>query len=249
VPLAPNTLRAETRNGALAGAATGFFFSGGRAINDVLSGRRDAGEAFSEVAGQTAFGAGAGAGSAVLENYSTRAINQMMGGASRTAAGQLGRQALGSGVAGGLINSGFALYDNYQAYENGEITGAQYTGRVAGQAAVGVAAGMAGAYAGAAIGSFIPIPVVGTLAGAAVGFAAGMAVDYLSRELGLDTAVANLTEGAVELGSAVVNQVGETAATIVSNVGETASDFAEGAKNTFNDLAGGAVRTLASVFG
>jgi hypothetical protein len=249
VPPAPNTIRAETRNGALAGAATGFFFSGGRALRDVLSGRRDAAEAFSEVAGQTAFGAGTGASSAVLENYSTRAINRMMGGVSRTAAGQIGRQALGSGVAGGIINSGFALYDNYQAYENGEITGAQYAGRVAGEAAVGVAAGVAGAYAGAVIGSFIPIPVVGTLAGAAVGFAAGMAVDYLSRELGLDQAVASLTEGAIEVGSAVVNQVSETASTVVANVEEAASDFAEEAKNTVNNLAGGAVNTLASVFG
>lgn len=260
VPEAPNTLRAERRNGALAGAATGFLFSGGNAINDVLNGRRGVGDALLDVTAQTAMGGGTGAGAAVLENYSTRAINTFMGGASRTAAGQLTRQALGSGIAGGVINSGFALYDNYDAYQRGDISGTQYAGQVAGEAAVGLAAGAAGAYAGAVIGSFIPIPVVGTLAGAAVGFAVGMGVDYLSRELGLNQAVANLTEGAVELGaqaygavsqaaSDLVGDAGEVASNVISDVGDGVSNLAQGARTAVEDLAGGAVNRLASIFG
>jgi hypothetical protein len=227
VPDAPNTLRAETRNGALFGGGISLATSGYQNYQDVLSGKKDVGEALLDVGGDTLRGTTIGAGSAVIENFATRGINYAAGSAARTATQQMTRQALGSGVAGGIVNAGFAAAENYEAWQNGEISGAQYTGKIAGEAAIGVAAGVAGAYAGAAIGSFIPIPVVGTVAGAAVGFAVGMGVDWLARQGGVDKLVGNAVESGI---NAVSN--------FASNAGQAASNFF-----------GGAASRLSSIFG
>lgn len=247
VPTLPGLTGRQLAVGTASAFGVSTVLSGGQAINDIMNGR-DAGDALLAAGQQVGVSTAAGAGSTVIEHYSTRAISRFAG-AGTTFAGQVGRQALGSGVAGGIVNTGFALYGNYEAYQSGQISGAEYTGRVAGEAAVGVAAGVAGAYAGAAIGSFIPIPVVGTLAGAAVGFAVGYGADLLMRHFEVDKAVASATTAVVEFGGQVVDSVSEAATSAFNSVTETASNVIEGAGDALGDLAGGAVNKLASIFG
>lgn len=249
VPNAPNTIRTEVRNGAIMGGGVSLLTSSYQAYNDVINGRQNVGDALLNVGANTALGTTVGAGSAALENYATRTITSMSGGAARTAFGQMTRQALGAGAAGGIVNAGFAAFNNYEALQNGDMTGAQYTGQIVGEAAVGLAAGVSGAYAGAVIGSFIPVPVVGTVVGAAVGFVVGMGVDYLSRELGLNTAIANFTEGAID----TVGQALDTASTAVSNfVSDTTASISnalDDAGDAVGNFFSGAADTLSSIFG
>ncbi len=216
VPNAPNTLKTEVRNGAAFGAVVGFGESTYHAYNDVMSGKTTVGDAALKVGEKTVEGAVVGGGSGAIANVSTRALNAAIGQEARTAAGQMSRSAFGGGVAGGVVNAGFAAAQNYDAWQKGEISGANYTGKIVGEAAVGVAAGVAGAYAGAAIGSFIPIPVVGTVAGAAVGFAVGMGVDWVARQGGVDKMVGNAVEGTINAASQAVDTVKNAASNFVS---------------------------------
>lgn len=130
-------------------------------------------------------------------------------------------QVKGAEIAGAVISTGFAGYDQIDNLKN-DATRSQAVGTIAGEAVVGAASGAtsayAGAMAGAALGSIVP--GVGTVIGGLVGFAAGAAAGYLAdkglRGLGVDKLVAQ----------------GVTAAY-------------DGAKN----LIGGAINTLSSVFG
>lgn len=219
-----------SRNSAAIGGTTAFVST---AYEQWRTGDFDAGQ----LAGQTTLGLGTGVTEEVIERVVTGAPSVTTGATASTfrlAASQL----RGAGVAGAVTGSAFAVYDNYSAYRNNEITGAQFAGRVAGEAVTGAAAGMAGAYAGAVIGSFIPIPVVGTLAGAAVGFAVGYLADRAIRGLGVDRMIASGVESAVNFGQ-----------NVVSNVSQAASNVVEGTRDAIGNLASGAVNTLSSIFG
>lgn len=219
-----------SRNGAAIGG--GFAFAS-TAYEQWRNGEFDAGQ----LVGSTALGAGTGVAEEVIERVVSGAPSVTSGMTSSTFR-LAARQLRGAGVAGAVIGGGFAVYDNFSAYQNGEITGAQFTGRVAGEAVTSAGAGVAGAYVGAVVGSFIPIPVVGTLAGAAIGFGVGWLADKGLRALGVDKLVAAGVEKAVEFGGEVVNFVGDTA-----------SSAFNGVKDAVGDFAGGAARTLSSVFG
>ncbi len=178
-----------------------------------------------------ALGAGTGVTQEVIQkvvNGPRAATIGMTENSFRAAASQV----KGAAVAGAIINTGFAIYDNVDNLKN-DATRSQAVGTIAGEAVVGAAAGAAGAYtgalAGAAIGSIVP--GVGTVIGGVVGFAVGAAAGYLAdkglRGLGVDTLVAK----------------GVTAA--YDGVSNAASAVADGAKDLFN----GATRTLSSIFG
>ena len=154
----------------------------------------------------------------------------------RQFAGRVG----GAGVGGGVVNGGFAAYDQIGAYNRGEVTASQAIGTVTGEAAVGVGAGMAGAAAGAAIGSIIP--GAGTIVGGVIGFGVGMAAGYLAdkglRGLGVNTLIAQgVTAG--------IDAVSNAASSVSNTVSEAANNLADGAKN----LMSGAASKLSSIFG
>ncbi|HEY0078957.1 MAG TPA: M91 family zinc metallopeptidase [Pyrinomonadaceae bacterium] len=220
----------HSRRSAAIGGGAAFATT---AYQQLRNGEFDAGQ----LAGNTLVGVGTGVTEEVIERAVSGAPS-VTSGMTNSSLRVAARQLRGAGIAGAVTGSAFAIYDNYSAYQNNQITGAQFAGRVAGEAVTGAAAGMAGAYAGAVIGSFIPIPVVGTLAGAAVGFAVGYLADQAIRGLGVDKLVASGVEKAVEFGQSVV-----------SNVGETASNFVSGAKDALGSMASGAASTLASIFG
>lgn len=183
-----------------------------------------------------------GAGSGVTEEVIERVVN----GARSTTVGmtptafQAARSTLkGAAVAGAVINTGFAVYEQWDNLGN-DATRSQAVGTIAGEAVVGAASAAAGAYtgalAGAAIGSIVP--GLGTVVGGVIGFAVGAAAGYLAdkglRGLGVDKLVASGVTAAYD-----------GISTAASAVASTVSDVAEGAKN----LVGGAVSTLTSIFG
>lgn len=148
---------------------------------------------------------------------------------ARTIAGRIG----GAGVIGGIVNGGFAAYDQIGAYNRGEVTASQAIGTVTGEAAVGVGAGLAGAAAGAAIGSIIP--GAGTLVGGVIGFGVGMLAGYLAdkglRGMGVNTMIAQGVTSLIDNGA-------EAVGTIKNAVG----DFAD-------DVGGAITGGLKSIFG
>jgi hypothetical protein len=208
-----------SRNSALIGAGFG-------AVTALAQGKDTKG-----VLTDTAVGAGTGVTQEVIQkvvNGARSTTSGMTSSAFRAAASQV----KGAAVAGAVINTGFAIYDNIDNLKN-DATRSKAVGTIAGEAVVGAASGAAGAYsgalAGAAIGSIVP--GVGTVVGGIVGFGVGMAAGYLAdkglRGLGVDKLVAK----------------GVTAA--YDGVSNAASAVADGAKNMF----GSAVRGLSSIFG
>lgn len=178
-----------------------------------------------------AIGAGTGVGEEVIQrvvNGPTAATTGMTPNSFRAAASQV----KGAAVAGAVINTGFAIYDQMDNLQN-DATRSQAVGTIAGEAVVGAASGAAGAYAGAMAGAAIGsiVPGVGTVIGGVVGFAVGAAAGYLAdqglRGLGVDKLVAQ----------------GVTA--VYDGVSNAANAIGEGAKNMFN----GAVSSLSSIFG
>lgn len=160
--------------------------------------------------------------SRVTSTESSALTSQAFNSTARTIIGRVG----GAGIVGGIVNGGFAAYDQIQAYNRGEVTASQAIGTVAGEAGVGFAAGMAGAAAGAAIGSIIPGAgtIVGGVIGFVVGVGVGMAVDWGLRQLGANTAVANFVTGAIDKGSELVSQAGEALSGAAETVGNALSD-------------------------
>jgi Effector protein len=208
-----------SRNSALIGAGFG-------AVTALAQGKDTKG-----VLTDTAVGAGTGVTQEVIQkvvNGARSTTSGMTSSAFRAAASQV----KGAAVAGAVINTGFAIYDNIDNLKN-DATRSKAVGTIAGEAVVGAASGAAGAYsgalAGAAIGSIVP--GVGTVVGGIVGFGVGMAAGYLAdkglRGLGVDKLVAK----------------GVTAA--YDGVSNAAGAVADGAKNMF----GSAVRGLSSIFG
>jgi hypothetical protein len=167
---------------------------------------------------------------------SSALTSQTFNSTARTIIGRVG----GAGIVGGIVNGGFAAYDQIQAYQRGEVTASQAIGTVVGEAGVGVAAGMAGAAAGAAIGSIIPGAgtIVGGVIGFVVGVGVGVAVDWGLRQLGANTAVAQAVTGAIDAGAELVNQAGEALSNAADTVGNALSDAG-------NAISGG----LKSLFG
>lgn len=179
----------------------------------------------------TAIGAGTGVGEEVIERVVNGARSTTSGMTSNPL--QAARATLkGAAVAGAVINTGFAIYDQVDNLKN-DATRSQAVGTIAGEAVVGAASGAAGAYAGAMAGAAIGsiVPGVGTVIGGVVGFAVGAAAGYLAdkglRGLGVDKMVAQ----------------GVTA--VYDGVSNAANAIGEGAKNMFS----GAVKGLSSIFG
>jgi hypothetical protein len=176
-----------------------------------------------KLATDVAVGTGAGAVSGVVEHNASKLVERGIGTIERQVAskavsseaaagvGSLARSAAsrlgGAGIAGAVVNSGFAAVDQIQAYQRGEVTGSQAIGTVAGEAVVGAGAGVAGAAAGAAIGSIVP--GAGTVVGAVVGFAVGCAADKLMRAGGVDKAVAGAVTAGIDEGKKLVQDAGE----------------------------------------
>lgn len=155
---------------------------------------------------------------------------------ARTIAGRVG----GAGIVGGIVNGGFAAYDQIGAYNRGEVTASQAIGTVTGETVVGVGAGLAGAAAGAAIGSIIP--GAGTVVGGIIGFGVGMAAGYLAdkglRGLGVNTMIAQGVTSLIDGGAEVANTVNNA----VSDAGKAIGNFAD-------DVGGVISGGLRSIFG
>ena len=167
---------------------------------------------------------------------SSALTSQTFSSTARTVLGRVG----GAGAVGGIVNGGFAAYDQIRAYNRGEVTASQAIGTVVGEAGTGVAAGMAGAAAGAAIGSIIPGAgtIVGGVIGFVVGVGAGVAVDWGLRQIGANTAVAKFVTGAIDTGAELASQAGEALNGAADTVGNALSDAG-------NAISGG----LKSIFG
>lgn len=178
---------------------------------------------------------------------SSALTSQTFNSTARTIAGRVG----GAGIVGGIVNGGFAAYDQIQAYQRGEVTASQAIGTVVGEAGVGVAAGMAGAAAGAAIGSIIP--GAGTIVGGVIGFAAGVvvgvAVDWGLRQLGADKAVAQFVTGAIDAGAELVGDVQEFGREAAETVSSAFNSATETVGNAVNDVGNAISGGLKSIFG
>jgi hypothetical protein len=218
------------KGGARSGAAAGLLFG---AVDALRDGKLD-GKDLRHLATTTGLGAATGAVGGVIEESVSRAVDRVAGkaierGASsvagqvlraeaaggaaataRTLAGKLG----GAGVAGAVINAGFAAVDQVGAFQRGEVSASQAIGTVTGEAAVGMGAGLAGAAAGAAIGSVIPI--AGTAVGGVIGFAVGVGAGYLAdkglRGLGVDKAIGSAVTSVIDHGTNLVKDAGSAIA-------------------------------------
>ncbi len=219
-----------SRNSAMIGAGFG-------AITAIAQGKDTQG-----VVTDAALGAGTGVTQEVIQkvvNGPRAATIGMTENSFRAAASQV----KGAAIAGAVINTGFAIYDNVDNLKN-DATRSQAIGTIAGEAVVGAAAGAAGAYsgalAGAAIGSIVP--GVGTVIGGVVGFAVGAAAGYLAdkglRGLGVDTLVAKGV-------TAAYDGISKGVGAVADGLSSAANTVADGAKNLF----GGAVHSLSSIFG
>lgn len=219
-----------SRNSALIGAGFG-------AVTALVQGKDTEG-----VVTDAALGAGTGVGQEVIERLVNGPRSTTVGmtpNAFRAAASQV----KGAAVAGAVINTGFAIYDQFDNLQN-DATRSQAVGTIAGEAVVGAASGAAGAYAGAMAGAAIGsiVPGVGTVIGGVVGFAVGAAAGYLAdkglRGLGVDTLVAKGV-------TAAYDGISNAASAVADGVSNAASAVADGAKNLFS----GAVSSLSSIFG
>jgi hypothetical protein len=173
-----------------------------------------------KIATMTAVGGGTGAVGGLVQGVGERGFDRVAGKVVERSAGAVARRMLstevadgvavasrqlagrmaGAGIAGAVINAGFATVDQIRLYRQGKVTASQAIGTVTGEAAVGMGAGLAGAAAGAAIGSVIPI--AGTAVGAVVGFAVGIAAGYLAdkglRALHVDKAIAHAVTATID---------------------------------------------------
>ncbi len=183
----------------------------------------------------------------VVSRFAQTEASNLSSSAFNSTVRQIGSRVGGAGVIGGVVNGGFAAYDQIGAYNRGEVTASQAIGTVTGEAAVGVGAGMAGAAAGAAIGSIIP--GAGTIVGGVIGFGVGMAAGYLAdkglRGLGVNTLIAKGVTATIDTVSDAAGKVSDAAHNAVNTISDAADNLADGAKN----MLGGAVHSLGSIFG
>ena len=80
------------------------------------------------------------------------------------------------GAVGGAIQATVSGYSNYNAYNEGRVSGEQAIANTLVDTGTAVAAGATGAAAGALVGSVVP--VAGTAVGAVAGFAVGVGAHY-----------------------------------------------------------------------
>jgi hypothetical protein len=221
----PLRLGSEMKTGAKGGAIVSAAFSLPQVFDQAKQG--DYAGAAKTLVVNTGTGAGIGALSSGAERIVGRSIENRLASSTSTlfanaessVARQVAGRVGGAGIIGGVVNGGFAAYDQIGAFKRGEVTGSQAIGTVVGESAVGVGAGLAGAAAGAAIGSIIPI--AGTAVGAVVGFVGGVVVGYAADKImragGVDKLIAKgvtfaidkgmeLGGKAVKFGQAVVDQ-------------------------------------------
>jgi hypothetical protein len=211
----PLRLGSEMKTGALGGAAMSAVTSLPQVFDQARNGDYlGAGKTLVTNAGTGAtVGALSSAGERIIgrsiENrLASSATSSLFSGTTGSVARQTAGRIGGAGVIGGVVNGGFAAYDQIGAYKRGEVTGSQAIGTVVGESAVGVGAGMAGAAAGAAIGSIIP--GAGTLVGGAIGFVVGVGAGYIAdkalRYGGVDKMIAKGVTFAIDKGMALGNK-------------------------------------------
>ncbi len=204
----PLRLRSEMKTGAIGGAVVSGVTSLPQVFDQARSG--DYAGAAKTFAVNTGTGATIGALSSGaerivgrgIENQLARSSSALFSGTSGSAARQIAGRVGGAGVIGGVVNGGFAAYDQIGAYKRGEVSGSQAIGTVVGESAVGVGAGLAGAAAGAAIGSVIPIAgtAVGAVVGFVVGVGAGWVADKALRYGGVDKMIAKGVTATIDKG-------------------------------------------------
>lgn len=165
---------------------------------------------FGQVALDTGLGTATGAGGAY-------AAEQLMErGLSMRGAG---------GAVGGVLEGGMSLWNNANAYSNGEIDGGHALANVAVDTGVGIGAGIAGAELGALIGSVVP--GAGTAIGAGLGFVGGLVGSWLVHELVEGTGVGDWAKE--NLGNAF-NAIGEGAGAAWDGAKELGGQAWDGAK-------------------
>ncbi|MEW6735140.1 MAG: hypothetical protein AB1489_27865, partial [Acidobacteriota bacterium] len=267
-PRTSETMR-SARQGGIIGGGIGFATSTYQALQD----GKLTGSEIANIAGQTAIGAGSGALGGVVEQTSARFIDRVAGNsvqrattsvagrvvssevasgtgtALRSVAGRVG----GAGVAGAVINAGFATFDQIGAYQRGEVTASQAIGNVAGEATVGLGAGLAGAAAGAAIGSIIP--GAGTVVGGVIGFGVGVVAGYLAdkglRGLGVDKMIAKGVTAAIDKGTEIAKGIANTASAVVDagkqKVASAVKSVVSTGRNIANSVSQGAKAAKAFV--
>lgn len=218
-------------------AAIGGGIAFATSTYDALQDGQLTGDEVQTIAGQTVLGAGSAVAGDVIQTAITRPalVNvNVTSSPLRLAATQV----KGAAVAGAVVNTAFAVADQWDNLQN-DATRSQAIGTIVGEAAVGAASGAAGAWAGAAAGAAIGsiVPGVGTVVGGVVGFAVGAAVGYLTdqglRGLGVDQAIATGVQSAIDFGS---------------NVASTVSNAVSDAANTVGGLFSGAAGALGSLF-
>jgi hypothetical protein len=194
----PTWLSQETVDAAKKGAKMGAIFSTISNGYDAIKSRNFDPK---KLATKVAVGVGVGAMHGVIAHSANkpigRAIDAIGWSVSSEAAatvGSLARSAaikLGSAaIAGASVNAGLSAFKQIPAYRQGEVTGSQAIGSVAGEALLKAGVAVAGAAASAAIGRIVPF--AGGMVIPAVGFAASRATDELLSSGGFDKAVAKM---------------------------------------------------------
>ncbi|MCU0238665.1 MAG: hypothetical protein MUC29_04415, partial [Pyrinomonadaceae bacterium] len=211
----PLRLRSEMKTGAIGGAVVSGVTSLPQVFDQARSGDyAGAAKTFvtniggGAVIGGLSSGAERIVGRSIENQIAARSTSSLFTGTSGSAARQVAGRLGGAGIVGGVVNGGFAAYDQIGAYKRGEVTGSQAIGTVVGESAVGVGAGLAGAAAGAAIGSIIP--VAGTAVGAAVGFVVGVGAGWVAdkalRYGGVDKMIAKGVTATIDKGMELVGK-------------------------------------------
>ena len=177
---------------------------------------------------QTVEGTGVGALSTGIQEFSAKLVlkqalmnPEVTGGAAKMARWAIGSEAAGAGIAGAVVNMGFATYNEFQDGDlQNPATRSKAIGTIAGQGAVGLGAGLAGMAAGAAVGSIIP--GAGTIVGGLIGFGVGMAASCLAdqglRAAGVDKDVASGVTTCIDVSAGAVNKVGHSASQATASV-------------------------------
>ena len=129
------------------------------------------------------------------------------------------------GAVGGVLEGGMSLWNNANAYSNGEVDGGHALANVAVDTGVGIGAGIAGAELGALIGSVVP--GAGTAIGAGIGFVGGLVGSWLVHELVNGTGIGDWAKE--NLGDAF-NAIGDGAGAAWDGAKELGGQAWDGAK-------------------
>jgi hypothetical protein len=236
----PLRLRSEMKTGAIGGA----IVSGVTSLPQVFDQARNgdfigAGKTLvtntggGAVVGGLSSGAERIVGRSIENQIAARSTSTLFSGTSGSVARQIAGRISGAGIVGGVVNGGFAAYDQINAYKRGEVTGSQAIGTVVGESAVGVGAGLAGAAAGAAIGSIIPVAgtAVGAVIGFGVGVVAGWAADKALRYGGVDKMIAKGVTAAIDKGMEIGSKAVQAGKAFVGQQIQQAKQVARAVSN------------------